>query len=137
MRNYQILDVASVDPDNVLQLSTSESNPDHPLLAMSREGAFVSISASFGPLEIALRLPYQDLSRQISSLHPVMGLATTRQVGTINSYMAIGLTKENHLVMRPTIVADAKGHLTFNLVANEKVYTTMLQWLEVEPNPSK
>jgi hypothetical protein len=132
MRNYQLLDSATVEKDNVLWLSTTENNPDHPLLAMSREGAFVSISASFGPLEVALRLQYNEFSRQLVSLHPVPGLATTRQVGTVNSYIALGLTKDNRLVMRPTIVTDARGHVTFNLVISEKAFQSLLQWLEVE-----
>ncbi|PJF42221.1 MAG: hypothetical protein CUN55_10315 [Phototrophicales bacterium] len=129
MRNYQILDVAVVDQDNVLILSNSEENPEHPLLAMSREGSFISLSASFGPLEVALRLRADDLLRRIERLHPVAGLATTRQVGTANSFIAIGITSDNRLVLRPTIVADASGKLTFNLVTTQKVYNDIVDWL--------
>lgn len=132
MRNYQVLDKAVLEPDNVLRLTTLQENPDQPILAMSREGAFVSISASFGPLELALRLQYSELVRRLKNLYPVPGLATTRQVGTGNSYMALGLTKDNRLVMRPSIVADASGHITFNLVASTEVYQTLRKWLDVD-----
>lgn len=132
MRNYQILDKAVLEPDNVLRLTTAQENPDQPILAMSREGSFVSISASFGPLELALRLQYSELVRRLKNLYPVPGLATTRQVGTGNSYMALGLTKDNRLVMRPSIVADASGHITFNLVASTEVYQTLRKWLDVD-----
>lgn len=129
MRNYQVLDVAIIDQDNVLNLSNAEENPDQPRLAMSREGSFVSFSASFGPLEIALRLRADDLLRRIERLHPVAGLATTRQVGTANSFIAIGITSDSRLVLRPTIVSDASGKLTFNLVTTHQVYSTILDWL--------
>jgi hypothetical protein len=132
MRNYQVLDKAILEQDNVLRLTTAQENPDQPILAMSREGSFVSISASFGPLELALRLQYNELVRRLKNLYPVPGLATTRQVGTGNSYMALGLTKDNRLVMRPSIVADASGHITFNLVASAEVYQTLRKWLDVD-----
>lgn len=135
MRNYQLLDHADIEKDNVLRLTTTDNNPNQPVVAMSREGAFVSISASIGPLEIGLRLPLTEMGRQLSNLHPVPGLATTRQVGTVNSYVALGLTKDNRLVMRPTLVVDAKGHVTFNLVVSGEVYQTLLKWLEVASEP--
>lgn len=130
MRNYQVLDVATLEPDGVLSLTTSEENPDRPILSMSREGAFVSLSASFGPLEIALRLRFEDLRRRLERLLPVHGLATTRQVGTANSFVALGITEDERLVMRPTIVSDASGKMTFNLVTSKAVYQQVLQWLD-------
>lgn len=130
MRNYQLLDTATTQPDNVLQLSTSEDNPEQPMLAMSREGAFVSLSVSFGPLEIALRLRFDDLRRRLERLLPIHGLATTRQVGTANSFVALGITDDERLVMRPTIVSDASGKITFNLVTSQSVYQTIIEWLD-------
>ena len=130
MRNYQVLDVATLEPDGVLSLTTSEENPDRPILSMSREGAFVSLSASFGPLEIALRLRFEDLRRRLERLLPVHGLATTRQVGTANSFVALGVTDDERLVMRPTIVSDASGKMTFNLVTSSPVYQQILEWLD-------
>jgi hypothetical protein len=134
MRNYQLLDATSAEKDNVFKLSTKEENPEQPLLSISREGAFVSISASFGPLEIALRPRYSELTRQLTSLQPVPGLATTRQVGTMNSYVAFGLTKDGRLVLRPTIVADARGHLTFNFIISAEAYQAMQDWLGMDEN---
>ena len=132
MRNYQILDVASIEPDNVLLLTNAEDNPERPHLFISREGAFVSLSASFGPLEIALRLNYEQLKRRLEQLHPVPGLATTRQVGTTQSYLSFGLTHDERLVMRPTLASDASGHLTFNLVATSEIRQKLFNWLEIE-----
>lgn len=130
MRNYQVLDAATIDRDNVLKLTNVEENPDKPMLAMTREGAFVSLSASFGPLEIALRLRFDDLKRRLERLLPVHGLATTRQVGTANSFVALGITEDERLVLRPTIVSDASGKLTFNLVTSREVYNKINEWLE-------
>jgi hypothetical protein len=90
------------------------------------------MSASFGPLEIALRLQYGEFVRRLKNLYPVPGLATTRQVGTGNAYVALGLTKDNRLVLRPTIVADASGHVTFNLLATTEVYQALRKWLDVD-----
>lgn len=132
MRSYQILNVVEVEPDNVLQLSNNEDNPDKPMLSMSREGVFLTLSASFGPLEIALRLRHEDMKRRLESLHPVPGLATTLQIGTGNAYIAVGLTTDDRLVMRPTIVADATGRLTFNLVTTASVYHRIRDWLELD-----
>ena len=131
MRNYQILDTAVIGSDHVLQLGNSDENPEKPMLSMSREGVFLSLSASFGPLEIALRLRHEDMKRRLENLHPVPGLATTLQIGTGNAYIAVGLTTDQRLVMRPTIVADATGRLTINLVTSTTVYEKICDWLEV------
>ncbi|NDJ86320.1 MAG: hypothetical protein GYB66_10570 [Chloroflexi bacterium] len=134
MRNYQVLDSASVQ-NHILRLRTAENNPEQPWLSMSREGAFLSLSTSFGPLEIALRLNYDNFTKRLQQLHPVPGLATTRQVGTANSYIALGLTDNQHLVMIPTIVTDASGRISFNLLATTPVYRAMLDWLGVKIDP--
>ncbi len=132
MRNYQILDAATVEAENVLRLGSTEDNPEKPCLHMSREGSFLSLSASFGPFEIALRLNYDDFKRRVERLHPVPGLATTLQVGTANSYIALGLTKDGRLVMRPTVVTDASGHITLNLVGSATTYDAVRNWLGIE-----
>lgn len=132
MRNYQILDSSTIDQDNVLLLSPAEDNPEKPTLSMSHEGAFISLSASFGPLEIALRIRQNDLRRRLEQLYPVPGLATTHQIGSVNSYIAIGLTKDSRLVMRPTVVADASGRVTFNLVTIPALYETIVKWVGTE-----
>jgi hypothetical protein len=132
MRNYQVLDVAQVADKNILRLSHDEDKPENPSLSMSREGAFVSISISFGPLEIALRLRHNELTRHLSRLHPVPGLATTRQTGGANAYISLGLTQDDKLVLRPTLVTDASGHIVFNLVCTPDVKQKIFDWLEVE-----
>jgi hypothetical protein len=133
MRNYQFLDVATIDDDNILTMTTSEAPREQPSLTWGLEGAFMTLSASFGPLEIALRLRQEDLVRRTKNLHPVPGLATTRQVtGGANSYLALGLTQDKRLVFRPTIVADASGLVIFNLVCTAEVRATFVGWLGIE-----
>lgn len=132
MRNYQYLDVASVNDENILSVKNKVENDQQPWLTMSREGAFVSISASFGPLEIAHRLRHADLVRHLSNLYPVPGLATTRQIaGGANSYIGFGLGEDGKLIMRPTIVADAGGLLIINLVCTSEVRVIIFDWLEI------
>lgn len=132
MRNYQVLDVAQVGDKDILRLTNAEDKPENPSLSMSREGAFVSISVSFGPLEIALRPRYDELARHLSRLHPVPGLATTRQTGGVNAYISLGLTQDSKLVLRPTLVTDASGLIVFNLVCTADVKDKIFDWLEVE-----
>lgn len=132
MRNYQILDVATIDEDNILSLTNSQEDINQPSFTMSREGAFIGSSTSIGPLEVAIRFRYQDFTRRLSHLHPVPGLAVTRQVGSANSYLSLGLTQDEKLVLRPTIVADAGGHISFNLVCTAEVRQAILNWLEIE-----
>ncbi len=134
MRNYQTLDDCRIDPEtDNLELFFAGAKPEYARLAMRREGAYVSISASYGPLEIALRPRYDDLARTLSRLAAVEGLHTTRQVGTAQAYLAMGLTSDGSLLLRPTIVADATGHLSFNLQLTPKVRTALYEWLKV-PN---
>ena len=57
----------------------------------------MAISASYGPMEIALRPRYEDLTRLLARLQPVEGLQTTRQVGTSQAYLATGLRSDGTL----------------------------------------
>lgn len=133
MRNYQYLDTAVVGEENVLSIANSETHREQPKLTMSREGAFVNLSASYGPLEVALRLRYSDLERHLARLHPVPGLATTRQINSgSNSFLAVGQTQDGDLVLRPTIVADASGLIVINLVCVPDVRETIFKWLEID-----
>ena len=132
MRNFQILDDCKIDPESdSLELFFTNAQPEHPRLAMRREGIYVTISASYGPLEIALRPRYEDILRTLSRLAAVEGLHTTRQVGTAQAYLAMGLTSDGNLVLRPTIVADATGHLSFNIQITPKVRVALYEWLKV------
>ncbi|PJF34703.1 MAG: hypothetical protein CUN49_14315 [Candidatus Thermofonsia Clade 1 bacterium] len=109
----------------------SAADDDEPRLAIRREGAYVTLSASYGPLEIAMRPRYEELMRAIARLTIVDGLMTTRQVGTSHAYLALGLHNDGSLLMRLTIVADATGHLSINLRLTDAVRQQLYQWLNV------
>lgn len=131
MRHFQVLDHISIDPDSGVMTLRAE-NGERAQLAMRREGAYVAISASYGPLEIALRPRYEDLTRLLARLQPVEGLQTTRQVGTSQAYLAIGLRADGALVLRPTIVADATGYMTLNVALTPNIRRAFFEWLAVE-----
>jgi hypothetical protein len=131
MRNFQTLDHVVLDPDSdAIQLAQADSD-NEPILALRREGIYVTLSASFGPLEIALRPRHEDLVRTLSRLQVVEGLHTTRQVGTAQAYLAMGLTPEGALLIRPTIVADATGHLSLNMEISPNIRKVLYDWLGV------
>ena len=133
MRHFEMLDHMMVDPDSgVMTLSKSSAHEEHPQVSMRREGAYVAISARYGPLEIALRPRYEDFVRVLARLQPVEGLQTTRQVGTSQAYLAVGLRSDHTLVMRPTIVADAAGLFSFNLGLTPDVCHAFFQWVPVD-----
>jgi hypothetical protein len=132
MRNFQTLDTHRNNPDSdSLEFYLDAEDHDQPKLALRREGIYVTISASYGPLEIALRPRYEDLVRTLSRLTVVEGLHTTRQVGTGQAYVALGLSIEDDLLMRLTIVADATGHLSLNLALRPRAKSALYEWLEV------
>src|SRR5688572_12610507 len=98
MRNFELLDQVTVDTDSgVLTLSSGDDITGHPVVALRREGGYIALSASYGPLEIALRPRFQELSRVLARLQPVEGLQTTRQVGTGQAYLAVGLRPDGVL----------------------------------------
>jgi hypothetical protein len=133
MHNFQPLDHASVDGETeTIQLAHTASG-NTPILVMHREGPYVSISASFGSLEIALRPRYEDLIRTLSRLPAVEGLHFTRQVGTAQAFLALGLMPNGELLVRPTIVADATGYLSLNLQLTSDVRKVLYDWLQVSP----
>src|SRR5258706_1901895 len=137
MRNFQILDGAKANSEtDTIELFFTNAEEEQPRLALRREGAYVTISASYGPLEIALRPRYEDLVRTLSRLTAVDGLHTTRQVGTGQAYLAMGLTKDDNLLLRPTIVADATGHMSLNIEIAQSAREVLYDWLKVPPAPS-
>lgn len=132
MRNFQTLDASRVDPEaDSLELFLKAETDDHARLALRREGIYVTISASYGPLEIALRPRYEDLVRTLGRLTVVAGLHTTRQVGTDQAYLAMGLTADDRLLLRLTIAADATGHLSLNMNLASSARKTLFDWLHV------
>lgn len=133
MRNFQELDVTEIDPQNgIFYIQCSNGDATRPRLAMRREGSYLSISCSYGPLEIAMRPRYAEVTRALGRLRPVLGLQTTRQVGTGQAYLALGLQEDGALVLRPTIVADATGHVVFNLLLTSTVRDALFDWLPVD-----
>lgn len=131
MRNFQPLDHATVDDETESIQLAHISSGNAPILVMHREGPYVTISVSFGPLEIALRPRYEDLIRALSRLSAVDGLHFTRQVGTAQAFLAIGLMPNGELLVRPTIVADATGYLSLNLQLSSDTRKTLYDWLKV------
>lgn len=133
MRNFETLDSVTLEPGSgIIHIATQSGAAGTPRIAMRREGSYVAISASYGPLEIALRPRFAELARILGRLRPVEGLQTTRQVGTGQAYLSLGLQADGMLVMRPTIVADATGHLCFNLLLSTEARQQLFDWLPVE-----
>ena len=133
MRHFSTLDQVTINEQaGVISIAASQDTTFHVMLSMRREGGYVSISVSSGPLEMALRPRSQELARVLERLVPVSGLQTTRQVGTGQAYLAIGLREDGTLVLRPTIVADATGLMCFNLLIPDAARKTLYDWLPVE-----
>jgi hypothetical protein len=130
MRNFQLLDKAAVDSTTgVMTISADYEHPGQPILALRREGGYVVISASYGPLELAMRPRFHEFSRVLARLQPVEGLQTTRQVGTGEAYISLGLQTNGTLLLRLTIVGDATGHLSFNLAIADGARKALFEWL--------
>lgn len=130
MRNFQLLDVVTLDNHaGSIQFTTEEPLIAKPVVTVQREGGYVAFSASYGPFEIAIRPRFQELSRVLGRLQPVEGLQTTRQVGTGQAYLAVGLKPDGILLLRPTIVGDATGHLGFNFALSSTARQALFEWL--------
>lgn len=130
MRNFQLLDVVTLDNHaGSIQFTTEEPLIAKPVVTVQREGGYIAFSASYGPFEIAIRPRFQELSRVLGRLQPVEGLQTTRQVGTGQAYLAVGLKPDGVLLLRPTIVGDATGHLGFNLALSSAARQALFEWL--------
>jgi hypothetical protein len=136
MRHFATLDRVEIQEESgIITLATSEDTYTElrPRLSMRREGGYLSISVSSGPLEIALRPRYDEVSRVLETLRAVSGLQTTRQVGTGQAYIAFGIRDDGILVARPTIVADATGLMCFNLLIAADARVQLYDWLSIIP----
>jgi hypothetical protein len=129
MRTYQVLNQSTSDTATGIIHLYDENK--HAQLALSREGEYIAISASHGPLEIALRPRYQEVARALKALRPVEGLQTTRQIGTAQSLLSIGLRMDGSLIIRPTIVADASGFLCINLELTPELRHKLFEWMDI------
>lgn len=133
MRHYQKLDNATFDEStNTLLITGDEANADGPNLWFGREGMYISISANYGPLEIALRPRQRDLITSLSQLKPTDRLSVMRLVGTGQAHLGLGLSTRGELLLRATIVADATGQFAMNMILTPRVREKLLQWLGVE-----
>lgn len=132
MRNFELLDKVTVDTKTgVITFTTNQESISRPTVALRKEGGYVAFSANYGPFEIALRPRFQEMSRVLARLTPVEGLQTTRQIGTAQAYLAVGLKPDGVLLLRPTLVADATGHAGFNLALSDSARKQLFEWLPV------
>lgn len=129
MRNFQMLDKIKTDASSGIIQFSGES--EKACLTLRREGDYIAISASYGPIEIALRPRFQELTRALKALQPIEGLQTTRQIGTAQSHLDIGLRMDGGLNARPTLVADASGHLCLNLSLSADARQKLFEWLGI------
>ena len=131
MRNFLTLDQVTVDTEigNIILSAESATST----LALKREGSYVAISANHGPIEIALRPRLENLTRALSRLQRVEGLQTTRQVGTGEWTLSLGLQKDGTLLVRPSIIADATGNISFNFALTADVTASLYEWLNLTP----
>ncbi len=132
MRQFRSLFRVDTDDDSgIMYIYGEKGTHDYPSMMVRREGDHVLISSSYGPIELALRLPHDELAQKIMRLKPVDGLVTTRQVGSAQAYLSLGLRTDGSLLMRPTLVSDARGHITFNLSLPEDARLALLDWLQI------
>jgi hypothetical protein len=130
MRNFQLLDVVTFDNHaGSVQFTSEESLIAKPIVTVQREGGYVAFSASYGPFEMAVRPRFQELSRVLGRLNAVEGLQTTRQVGTAQAYLAVGLKPDGLLLLRPTVVGDATGHIVMNFALSSAARQALFEWL--------
>ncbi len=130
MRNFQTLDQIDVhESTGVISFAASGGSDSHPTISMRREGDYVAISASYGALEIALRPRALELIRTLKHIQPNDGLNTTRQVGSGETFLGLGLHGDGALVIRPTIVGDAIGYLCLNLILAPAAAVALRSWL--------
>lgn len=130
MRTFLTLDRAEVDADRgILTLTSSDSDalPTH--VAFRREGEYLAMSYSLGPAELALRLKTGEVTRALTHLQAAEGQQTPRQVGSGQSFLQMGLQTNGVLLLRPTLVTDAGGMLSFNLSLEHAARRTLLTWL--------
>ncbi len=131
MRNFQLLDqVEPADDSGIIYFSSSEDSDNSPRLALGREGDYVTISGSYGALELALRLRHEEVVRTFSRLQSVVGLRTSRQIGTGSSTLALGTQPDGSLILRIMLVGDAAGHISLNLQLSPAAHGALRAWLD-------
>jgi hypothetical protein len=134
MRNLQTLSRAAIDSaTGVISFTSEDETALHPVVSMRQEGEYAAISASFGALEIALRPRLPELVRTLRHLQPNDGLSTTRQIGSGNCFLGLGLRTDGALILRPTIVGDATGYFCLNFLLTSEAAAVLRTWLAEDP----
>lgn len=132
MRQFQPLDHVAIDESTGIIEFTATASAAAPAalnVSMRREGEYVALSATYGPVEIALRPRLNELLRTLGHIKPNDGLSTTRQVGSGNTFLALGQRTDGSLILRPTLVGDASGYFCLNLVLAPDLVAALTQWL--------
>lgn len=133
MRNPQTLNQTTVDPaTGVITFTAAGENALQPIAALRHEGEYVPISVSYGALEIALRPRVKDMIRTLRTIQPNDGLNTSRQVGSADCFLGLGLRTDGTLILRPTIVGDASGYFCLNLALSPEAAAAFRAWLGEE-----
>ncbi len=131
MRHYQTLDTVTFNAESGIFAVSAAGAAIDAKIALRREGEFVALSASYGPLEIALRPRYAELVRTLARLRPIGGLQTSRELGSTQAYISLGLNGDDALLLRPTIVGDASGHVGLNFSMTADARKELYTWLGV------
>lgn len=130
MSSIVILGRVEPDPASTdLILASTDTQPGS--LVARREDEYVVLTTTSGPMAITLRLRADELARTLR--HPAASSeqATARQVGSSQAYLAIGRREDGDILLRPTLVADATGQLSFNLLVTANVCEDLFRWLQV------
>lgn len=132
MRNPQILDRATLDTETqTFQLAESGGDDDQPTLTVNREGEYLVIAASYGALEIRLRLRLNEVTRALHFLAAAQGMAVSRQIGSSQAHIGLGVLADGSLILRPTLVADASGQISIHFVVTDSARRELYAWLRV------
>lgn len=131
MRHYQNLDTVTTDAESGIFSVRAGASAVDAVISLRREGAYVAIAASYGPVEVALRPRYDAVVRTLSRLQPIGGLQTTRELGSTQAYISVGLKSDGALILRPTIVGDASGHVGLNFALTDAARRRLYDWLEI------
>lgn len=133
MRYYHKLSQVTRDEANdTLLIACGEGDDCRAQVWFGREGIYVNVSATHGPLEMSLRPRQRDLVSSLASLWPTERLSIMRMVGTGQAHLELGLSTGGELLFRTTIVADANGQVAMNMVLTPDARHELFEWLGVK-----
>ncbi|MCC6615412.1 MAG: hypothetical protein IT320_18205 [Anaerolineae bacterium] len=132
MPKVEILNLAKYDETTgIYTITAADETNSLAGLNLRIEGDYVAISASYGPLEIALRPRGEELKHVLKMLQPVDGLQISRQLGSGGVSIGLGLHSDGKLLIRPAIVGDASGYIAINLVLASDVRAALFNWFGI------